>query len=184
MKFELSATEKKLLLSLKSGFSRILIYKSGLYPSLVSFVLENNKRVTIGAKGIDLTPRFEVFPIMVAEKTTGDGPMQVIERKSEDSHYELSILQKSEWDVPSSPTEKLQMLGESSRATTQYEGKISDIPDTAINQATLHAGVEIRSDDGWSFLVATSMFPYSLYVSDCDFSETADPSIYDRIDLR
>ncbi len=184
MIFELSATEKTLLLSLKTGFSRILIYRSGLYPSIVSFVLESNKTVTIGAKGIDLAPRFEIFPITVAEKSTSTEPMQVIEHQIEDPHYEISILQKSEWEVPSSPTEKLQMLGEPRGSTTQYEGKLSDIPDTAINQATLHAGVEIRSDDGWSFLVATSMFPYALYVSNCDFSESADTSIYDRIELR
>lgn len=182
MIFELSDAERKLLLSLKEGFSQVLIYGSD-YPSIVSFVLANNRAVSIGVRCEDVGPRFEVFPITVTEEVLRLDSAKVVERRVENKPCRISILQKSNWSVPSSLEDKAQMMGETSGATTTYEGKSSDIPGAVIEQATLHAGVEIQCKDGWSFLVATSVFPYTLYVSDCESSESIDPEIYDRIEV-
>lgn len=185
MVFEISDSERKLLSSLKEGLSRILIYSinKGGYPFAVSFVLRNNKTVTIRARGEDIAPRFEVFPVLVTETVIKSEPAKVVDCKAENQHLKVSILQKSEWSVPASEEEKAQMLGDPVGSTMQYEGKARDIPDNAIERATLHAGVEIEDSDGWIFLVATSMSAWTLYVSECDFSESFDPSVYERLEL-
>jgi hypothetical protein len=181
--FRLSTEERELLLSLRAGCIQILIYDVGRYPSAVSFILKDNKTVTIEAREESIAPRFEVFPISVSERVISSAPKRITECRPQKEQLEISILRKSEWSAPSNEDEKLQMIGESHNSTTQYEGKLGVVPSNAVNQATLDAGVEIKGEDGWSFYVATSMFPYALYVSDCDFSEPADLSIYDRIEL-
>ena len=183
MIFELSETEQDLLLSLKEGFSKILIYKIGLYPSAVSFVLASNKTVTVRARQEDVAEGFEVFPLDVSDLVIGREPEEAICIDDANKPLSLSILQKSEWDIPSCGTEKEHMIGNPDSATTQYEGKFSDIPQDAINSATLHAGLRVDYADGKSFSVASSMFPHALYVSDCDFSETIDSTVYDFIEI-
>ena len=183
MLFELDNTERELLSSLKDGLAEIRVYKAGLYPTAVSFVLNSGNIVTVRAIGEGVAPRFEVFPISVTAQVLSVEPEQVIDCGDHSDSLELAILRKAEWSVSSTQEEKSQMLGDTEGATTQYEGKASDIPKSAISHVSLDAGVEIRGADGWSFLIATSMFPFALYVSDCAFSESADPSIYDRLSV-
>ena len=184
MKFELSEFERELLMSLREGIAQILIYKLGpLYPSLVSLTSQCGKTVTLGVREEYVGYRFEVFPLRVTDNKLSSKPDQIMECSNVNSHCTVSILQKSEWDEPASDETKAVMLGNPDGATTLYEGRASDIPDCAINQATLQAGIEITGDDGGRVLIATSMFPYSLYVSGCDFSEAFDPDVYERIKL-
>lgn len=182
MILKLSKTERILLRRLEDDMSQILIFGSQ-YPSMVTFLLCNGEAISISAKGVDLAPRFEVFPLVVSEKRINAVPRKVIDLSNRSHQYQVSILRKSEWDVPSTIEERAQMLGESHGSTTQYEGKLSDIPNDATNRATLDVGIEIRCPNGWLFWAATSMFPFSLYVSECEFSEDGNPHIYDRIGL-
>ena len=151
----------------------------GAYPSAVSFVLNNNEIITIKGKGKDVAPRFEVFPIAVTNELFSSDPEQVIEIENNNKCLQIEKLQKCEWEIPSSKNEKELTFGDSTNATSQYEGRCEDMPNNAINQAILDAGIRIKSNEDGTFVVATSMFPFSLYVSECEFSESFDLSIYE-----
>lgn len=183
MILEMSKTERNLLSSLKVGISQMLIFKVGLYPTSVSFRLKNNGVVTIGVKEEYLAPRFEVFPILVSEKVYRCEPETVIDLGKGIGAINVSILRKSEWDTPASDDVKSMAIGNTSNATSQCEGKLADVPSSAINQVTLDAGIEITGVTDRPILIATSMFPYALYVSDCKFSEPIDANIYDRVNI-
>lgn len=183
MQFELGEAEKQLLSCLKEGFSKILVYKTGRYPTAVSFVLENEKVVTVRSSEKAVAPCFEVFPIQVSEDVIRRDPEKVIECRNEGRDQKISILQKSDWTVPATEKDKARMLGDPDGSMVQFEGKSTDIPANALSNATLQAGLKIEGSDGWSFQVATSMFPYALYVSDCDFSESANSNVYESLEL-
>ena len=175
--------ERELLSRVQLGIAEIRIYKSGLYPSGVSIVLANDDLITIGLREVDLSPRFEVFPISVSSELFDVSADQVIDCR--DHSYDLSIflLSKAEWSVPTTPEDQAQLLGDPKGSTTQYEGQKADIPRDALNFAVYDAGIELRGVGDWSFVVASSMFPFALYVSGCDFSEDFDGSIYDRSEV-
>ena len=179
MIFEINSQERKLLLSLKNGIEEVNIYKSGIYPTVVIFRLVGGKKVTIRARDEGIAPRFEVFPISVSEEEINGEPDQVIGGLHFSGNCNIYILQKSEWSINSSEDEKEGLIGNPTGATTQYEGRSSEIPAHAINQATLHAGIKVEGKSGQSLIVATSMFPFALYVTDCEFSESVDENIYE-----
>ena len=183
MKFELNEIERKLLISLNKGINKVEIYKCGLYPTVVTFVLAEGNKVTLRARGEEIAPRFEVFPISVSDEEINDEPEKIINGSYFEEISHISILQKSEWSVLSTDKEKQEMVGNTTNATTQYEGKESEIPNNAINHVTLHSGIEIVTKNNKSFLVSTSMFPFAFYVSNCEFSELVDPAIYEHIKL-
>ena len=183
MVFELNDEERERLSSLQAGLSEIRIYKEGLYPSVVSFVTKAGINVTVRAKDEDVAPRFEVFPITVSGSTLNVEPEQTLDCTAFSDDLELVILRKAEWSTPSTPDEQSQLLGDPKGATTQHEGNVSCMPESSVNYAILDAGLEIRGLGGRSFLIATSMFPFALYVSDCAFSESFDASIYDRLGI-
>lgn len=179
MILELSAAEKLLLTKVSAGISRILIFKEGAYPSAVSFELVGNEIITIRAKGVDVAPKFEVFPITVTNEMVNSAPEQVFELDGNIKIGQIEVLQKYEWDIPLKQDEKEKTFGNSENATLQCQGKSADIPNNAINQIKLDAGINLKNNENWAFSVATSMFPFSLYVSDCESSENFDLSIYD-----
>lgn len=183
MKFEISKEEKRLLSSLKSGISKIKIYKFGLYPSVVSFTLINGKIVTIRAKEECVAHWFEVFPISISEQEMRNFPEYEMEGSDFSPENGVTILGKSEWTVPASDQDKSMMVGNTESAMVQFEGLASEISCNVINQVTLQTGIEISRKIGAPFIVASSMFPFALYVTDCDFSESIDEAIYERIKL-
>ena len=183
MKLEISEIERKLVLSLNEGIDRVNIYKCGLYPTVVTFILVNGNKVTFRARDEGIGVRFEVFPITVTEEDINGEPEKIIDGSYFKGKCNINLLEKSEWSVSSTEEEKANMVGNGALATTQHEGKESEIPSDAIEHVTLHAGVEILDENGKSFLVATSMFPFAFYVSNCEFSESANPNIYERIKL-
>ena len=67
-----------MLLTLRNGISEINIYKNGLYPSTVSFVLGNKQIVTIRAKEEYVAHWFEVFPIAISEQVISVAPTTLI----------------------------------------------------------------------------------------------------------
>jgi len=149
----------------------------------VTFEIKGGDKITLRARDVGIGPRFEVFPISVSEEEINEEPEIVIDGAPFKGKCTINILHKSEWSVSSSEEEKDQMVGDATFATTQTEGKESEIPNDAIDQVTLHAGIEIQVENGNSFIVATSMFPFALYVSNCEFSELVEPDIYERIKL-
>lgn len=183
MHFEISKEEKILLLSLNSGISKVKIYKSGLYPSVVSFILKNGKTVTIRTKEEYVARWFEVFPISISEQDLSVSPEVELDGSDFSPEAGLYILSKSEWAVPANAEDKIKMIGNTEDAMVQSEGLASKIPPNANNQVTLHAGIEINKKSGVPFIVASSMFPYALYVSGCYFSELIDERIYDRVHM-
>ena len=183
MEIEISDGERGQLSRIRNGVAEIRVYKAGLYPTVVSFVLADGDLVTIRAREVGIAPRFEVFPISVTAESLTAEPEQVIDCKDRSGDLSIAVLRKAEWSVPTSPEDQAQLVGDPEGSTTQYEGRAVDVPSDALNTAVLDAGVEIRNSDGWSFLVATSMFPFALYVSDCDFSEAIDATVYDRLEL-
>jgi len=183
LELEISDSEHEQLSSIRCGVSEIRVYKAGLYPTVVSFVLADGNLVTIRAREVGIAPRFEVFPISVSAESLTVDAEQVIDCKDRSGDLSISVLRKAEWSVPTSPEDQSQLVGDPEGSTTQYEGKAVDAPSDALNAAVLDAGVEIRSSDGWSFVVATSMFPFALYVSDCDFSEAIDATVYDKAEI-
>jgi hypothetical protein len=183
MHFEISKEEKALLLSLSLGIEKIKIYKSGLYPSVVSFILINGKTVTIRIKEEYVAHWFEVFPITVSEQNLSVSPEIELDGSDFSPELGVNILSKSEWTVAANPEDKSKMVGETLGAMVQSEGLTSEIPSNANNQATLHAGIEITKKSGMPFIVASSMFPYALYISNCSFSEQIDEGIYDRAQI-
>lgn len=132
---------------------------------------------------MDLAPKFEVFPILVTAEAPQGNPEQVIDCKGTSGDLSIAVLRKADWSVPTALKDRAQLLGDPVNSTTQYEGRATDVPSDALDSALVDAGVEVRSATNWSFLVATSMFPFALYVSDCDFSEAADSAIYERLDV-
>ncbi|BAJ03624.1 hypothetical protein [Shewanella violacea] len=183
MHFEISKEEKTLLLSLNSGISKVKIYKGGSYPSVVSFILKNGKTVTICIKEEYVAHWFEVFPISISEDNLSVSPEIVLDGADFSPEVGLNILSKAEWTVPANAEEKTKMIGETEGAMVQSEGLASEIPSNANNQATLHAGIEINKKSGIPFIVASSISPYTLYVSDCNFYEPFDERIYDRVQV-
>ncbi len=183
MKFEINEIERKLLLNLKKGIEGVNIYKSGIYPIAVTLVLAKGRRITLRARNEGIGPRFEVFPICVSEEEISVEPNKIIDGSYFSGECNISVLQKSEWSVVSSEEEKLKSVGNTDNATTQYEGRYSEIPEDAVNHVTLHTGIEVKCDGGYSFIVATSMFPFALYVTDCEFSELVEKDIYASINL-
>ena len=184
MNIEINQEEIQLLSSLKKGIVKIKVYKSGLYPAVVTFVLANNKNITLRASEKGIAPRFEVFPITVSEELVNHEPEMEVNGAGFLNGCDVSLLQKAEWEVPANEADKNQMIGNTKGAMKQSEGRSSEIPKTAIHHVTLHAGIEIKDKLNNSFFVATSMFPFSLYVSNCNFSETIDPDIYEYLPLR
>ena len=183
MELDISDFERDLLSRIRNGVAEIRVYKAGLYPTVASFVLADGDLVTIRAREVGIAPKFEVFPISVSAELLAADPEQVIDCKDRSSGLSVSVLRKSEWSVATSLEDQAQMVGDPEGSTTQYEGKAIDVPSDPLNSVVLDAGVEITGPDGWSFIVATSMFPFALYVSDCDFSEAVDATVYERQEL-
>jgi hypothetical protein len=181
--FELNNDERELISRIRNGISEIRIYKAGLYPTVVSFALVEDELVTIRAREAGVAPRFEVFPISATAEVIRGEPNQVVDCKSRSNNLSITLLRKAEWSVPTSAGEKAILLGDPKGSTTQTEGLAADIPSDALNSAVLDAGIEIRDPKGWSFQIATSMFPFALYVSNCDFSEDFDPAKYERQEI-
>lgn len=184
MSLKINQKELTLLRHLNGGVTRAHVFKSGLYPVAVSFEAANGGWVTLLAREVELSSRFEVFPVAISEGLYEGEPEQEIMTPELAHGCIVSVLTKAEWDVPSTPEDKEAMLGDAQGATTQYEGKPSDVPPGELNFAILDAGVELRSMQGRAFLVATSMFPLALYVSNCEFSERVPDGAYDRLSVR
>jgi hypothetical protein len=180
MNFDISSEERLLLLSLKNGISAVKIYKSGLYPTVVTFILKTGKSVTIRAKEECVAHWFEVFPITISEQVLTSAPTLELEEPDFFPEIGLNILIKSEWTISANKEEKKQMMGSTEDAMVQFEGLPSEIPVNAKNQVTLQSGIEIYRKSGAPFIVASSMFPFALYVSNCDFSESVNETIYLR----
>jgi hypothetical protein len=184
MTLQISEEERDILRILESGIRRVQIFRNGLYPGTVSFESSQGRWVTIRARAVDLAPRFEVFPIAISNDPVKSEVHQEISTPEFAPGCGVSILSKGEWSVPSSPRDKETMLGDTNGATTQYEGRPSDAPSSALHSTVLDAGVELRTAQGQTFSVATSMSPFALYVSSCSFSEVSPISIYERSNLR
>jgi len=183
MKFELSKKEKALLSNLQGGVSQIKIYESCGYPCRVTFVLLDGTSVTIGATEEHIFHKFEVNPASVSELQLCCDPKQIIDFNTGARPSAIFVLQKSDWVEGATDEEKVDLLGNPVGALSQSEGRAADIPENALGAVTFDAGVFIDFEHGESILVATSMFPFALYVSDCAFSEEADAEIYDHIRL-
>jgi hypothetical protein len=183
LELQISDGEREQLSRVRLGVAEIRVYKAGLYPTVVSLVLANGDLVTIRTREVGIAPRFEVFPISVSAELLKVEAEQVIDCKDHSGDLSVFLLSKAEWSVPTSPEDQAQLLGDPEGSTTQYEGQAADIPTDALDSTVFDAGIEIRSSDGWSFVVASSMFPFALYVSDCDFSEAVDGSVYDRLEI-
>lgn len=181
MYFKLSKDELNLIKELYEGFTNILIYKTVNSPSYVSFVLNNGSIVTLGVRDEYIADKFEVFPICIKNIIFKEKPEINIDDFGEIKN--IFILQKSEWSISSIDNENIQYVGNIANATTSYEGREQDIPNEAINHVSLHAGLAIENTEGSVFLVASSMFPFALRVSNCNFSEPIDKSIYDFLPL-
>ena len=181
MELQINDGEREQLSLIQSGVAEIRVYKAGLYPTVVSFFLADGNLVTIRAREVGIAPRFEVFPISVSAELLKVDAEQVIDCKDRSDDLSVFLLSKAEWSVPTSPEDQAQLLGDPKGSTTQYEGKAADIPADARDSVVYDAGIEIRNSDGWSFVVASSMFPFALYVSGCDFSEAVDGSLYNRL---
>ncbi|MFC4348126.1 hypothetical protein ACFO5Q_09745 [Kordiimonas lipolytica] len=180
MNLDLDAQELELLRRLKTDVSQISVYKTEPYPSAVSFELSNGGVVTLTARSEDVAPRFEVFPLQVTDRRiAGDADLVIPCGKV----ARVEVLKKAEWDEPASSAVIEDLLGQADGATLQCEGGASDTPENAINRVRLDAGIRCRLADGKEFAVATSMFPFSLYVADCGFSEPLDLGIYDFVKL-
>jgi hypothetical protein len=183
LELQISDCEREQLSLIQSGVAEIRVYKASLYPTVVSFFLADGNLVTVRARGVGIAPRFEVFPISVSAELLKVDAELVIDCKDHSGDLSIFLLSKAEWSVPTTPEDQAQLLGDPEGSTTQYEGKADDIPANALDSAVYDAGIEIRSSDGWSFIVASSMFPFALYVSNCDFSEAVDGSLYDRLTI-
>ena len=184
LELRISDGERELLSRVQLGIAEIRIYKSGLYPSGFSIVLANDDLITIGLREVDLSPRFEVFPISVSSELFDVSADQVIDCR--DHSYDLSIflLSKAEWSVPTTPEDQAQLLGDPKGIHYAVRGaKKPTFHAMPLNFAVYDAGIELRGVGDWSFVVASSMFPFALYVSGCDFSEDFDGSIYDRSEV-
>jgi len=183
MDIEIEGGEKELLRTLKNGISKVLVYKSGLYPTAVSFLLEDGTTISIRVKEEHIADRFEVFPISITKDVPNAAPGQEFDGSEFTPNKGISILTKTEWDRPATANERQAMVGDTAGATVQTEGKLSDIPGNALNRVSLHAGIEIARNNKTPFIIASSMFPYALYVTDCDFSEQINDKFYDRENL-
>ncbi len=180
MNIEISDKEKALLLSLENGISSVKVYKWGLNPTVVSFVLQNGRTVTLRTREVGVAHWFEVFPMTISESELNETPDLEIDGSHFSTAKGITILSKSEWTLPLSDKDKEQLLGDTNGATEQTEGLESEIPSNALNHATFHAGVEICRKSDSPFIVASSIAPFALYVTDCDFSEPVNGKIYDR----
>lgn len=180
MTYTVSEKEKQALKRLRSGVSSVSIFQAGLYPTAVVFYFSDDSFVNLCARDVYVAPRFEVFPITVSDREITCEPDQVLDSDYFGEIIAVHVLSKTEWIVPSTEEDKAQMLGEASHANTQYEGRLTDVPPQATGVVTLDAGIEIQGASGKKFVVATSIFPFSLYVSDCSFSEPFDESMFDR----
>ncbi len=183
MYLEISPQEKDLLLSLRDGILEIEIYQFAEYISVVTFVLRNGSIVSLRSRAHDIADRFEVFPIHVTEEAINGEPCKIIKAPEFADICSISVLDKTEWCVLSSEEDKNNMVGCTKAATTQYEGKAIDIPNGAEHSATFSAGIEVKSLNNSSFLVASSINPFDLAISDDESFSKIDPSIYDYTEL-
>jgi hypothetical protein len=183
MSLKISDDEKKLLISLKKGVSKIKFYKFSDYVSVVTFVLLDRSLITIRSRDEYIAPMFEVFPISVTNMKINGEADKVIEFPQNTVINDVILLSKYEWSVPTSVEDKVLLLGESNKSTTQYEGLASDIPDNAIHKTKLHSGIQIKYGHGESFSMSSSINPFDLAVSDDISFEKFIPDIYEYVSL-
>ncbi|MCJ9428225.1 hypothetical protein [Kordiimonas marina] len=183
MRLFLDEGERQLLARLGAGVSNVSVYRTGMYPTAVVFTVPDCSQIKLFATEEVIDSEFEVFPARASAGGVGDAPGMTMDWMVGLPVVRVSILRKSEWIEAADNETKALMLGGSEGATVQHEGKSQDIPAGALSEVSLDAGIEIEFDDGRTLLVATSMFPYALYVSGCDFSESSDAQIYERQSL-
>jgi len=173
---ELSDNEKSILRCLQKGIARIEVYKAGGYPDRVCLLSQGGTWLTLQVRCVDIGPRFEVFPISVSQNRPESSGMHEIDATGFNGPCVITILRKSEWTTPCTEEEKRGLIGDASNATIQHEGSPEEAPEGSV---TLDAGIDIKDASGGRLLVATSMFPYALCVSGCDFSEIPPSEIYE-----
>ena len=159
MSLFLSETELTLVGALSGGISKALVYRVGLYPVAVSLRTADGRWLTLHASQKDIAERFELFPIAVYEGDPSNDPDQELSLQEFEQGCTVSILQKTEWDIPTAEDDRGRSAGDKMASTTQYEGESSQVPDNALHTAALHAGIELHAPQGSRFLVATSMSP-------------------------
>ncbi len=128
LEIEISDGERGQLSRIRNGVAEIRVYKVGLYPTVVSFVLADGDLVTIRAREVDIAPRFEVFPISATAESLTAEPEQVIDCKDRSGDLSIAVLRKAEWSVPTSPEDQAQLVGDPEGSTMQYEGSAVDVP--------------------------------------------------------
>lgn len=180
----LGKEERSLVGILSRGASKALVYRVGQYPAAVSLLTTEGRCLTLYASQMKIADRFEIFPISIYEEGPSEDPDQEIPLQEFEQGCNVSILKKSEWDVPASEEDMKRYVGDAKGSTTQYEGRPSQAPDNSLHTVTFHAGIELRAPQGSNILIATSMYPYALYVSGCTFSEKIPHRIYERLELR
>lgn len=179
----LSEQEKRRLSEIANGFSGMRFLSSGLYPNEVSFLLADGGSIEVFACCETVAPGFDVFPLKVRRNYMSLGSDRWVDLAASGQPKGVYLLSKAEWQeaAPLSPRNK--GVGQDAAATAQYEGAIADVPNDAREVVHLDAGLLIEMAGGPDLLVATAMFPYSLYVSDCETSEDYDIDIYTRVRL-
>lgn len=183
MEFHVDENARALLELLKEGFSEIRVSKIGLYPGPVSFLMADGQVVSLRAASEDIAPKYEVFPLWVENSQMDLEPEIVIKACKDWFPAQLSVLRKAEWQENLAEEQKEGLFGDTNTALGQCEGKPSDVPSDVGLSVTLDAGIHLEFANRDTFSVATSMFPLSMYVSNCDFSEEFDMDVYELIPL-
>ncbi|QUM80344.1 hypothetical protein HWV01_08625 [Moritella sp. 5] len=176
MDLTLSPGTKQTLLKIKKiGVRQINIFKFHDYVTVVTFVLMNGELVSIRAKDEYVASSFEVFLIATSDELINSKPDVTIGLMDNETVKNIFIVNKCNWSVPTSASDKEELLGHTEGATTQYEGLESDMPKDAVNHAKFEAGIKVQFTNSSSFFVVSSINPFDLAVShETSFSKVSE----------
>lgn len=180
----LSEQERRCLAGLIGKDVAFSVHKVRPYPGAVTVSVGGKAVLRLAARSVDIARKFEVFPMSVEPD-----PLALRYHDGSTDPYsfgrveKIAILRTTNWLEPASADDQRGLFGDTGGATSQSEGRSADAPEDARDQACFDAGVYLISTGGKEYAVATSIFPFSLYVSDCDFSEPLDLGIYDKVPL-
>jgi hypothetical protein len=179
MNYTITHTEKESIRKLKEiGISEIWIYKSHSYVTAVTFLLVDETHISLKPQDRHVEGRFEVFVISAENRRIDTEPVKKLEAAHYSNVNNVSILSKCDWEVPTSNTDKEELLGDPVGSTTVFEGREVDMPKDVLNFQKYDAGIRIDFEEGAPFYVVTG-YPFELAISDNLSLSQIDESIYE-----
>lgn len=165
MCFTLTELERKSISYIKTvGIREIWIYISHKHISVITFALMDDSFVSLRSRDQHVKNWFEVYIISYSNNRIPQEPAL----KLNSAHYahidSILLMTKCAWEMPTSSSDKVGLLGESSKSTTIFEGTIAEVPENALNYKLHDAGIKIVFTNGDSFLVGTGN-PFTLEIN-------------------